>query len=67
MPRKVRELVKDLMDEGFVEIQGAEKGSHRKYTHARFSGAVTISGKLGDDSKLNQEKQVKQAIEEVSK
>ncbi len=67
MPRKVRELIKDLMNEGFVEIKGAGKSSHRKYTHPRFSGAVTISGKLGDDSKIYQEKQVKQAIEEGSR
>ncbi len=31
-----------------------------------YSGAVTISGKSGDDAKLYQEKQVKQAIEEIT-
>lgn len=57
MPRKIRELVKDL--------QGAGKGSHRKFVHREFSGAVTLSGKSGDDAKPYQEKQIKKAIEEV--
>lgn len=64
MPRKVRELVKDLRDAGFELIQGG-KGSHRKFTHPSYSRAVTLSGKDGDDAKPYQEKQVKTAIEEV--
>ena len=32
MPRKVRELLKDLASAGFIEIVGSGKGSHRKYT-----------------------------------
>jgi predicted RNA binding protein YcfA (HicA-like mRNA interferase family) len=65
MPRKVRELVRDLLDAGFYEISGGGKGSHRKFTHARYPGAVTLSGNSGDDAKPYQEKQVSQAIEEV--
>ena len=65
MPRKVRELVQDLLQAGFYEISGGAKGSHRKFTHARFHGAVTISGRSGDDAKRYQEKQVKSAIEAV--
>ena len=65
MPRKVRELVRDLQDVGFERITDAEKGSHRKFTHARFPGAVTLSGKDGADAKPYQEKQVKKAIEDV--
>ncbi|HEX3529888.1 MAG TPA: type II toxin-antitoxin system HicA family toxin [Thermoanaerobaculia bacterium] len=64
MPRKVRELVRDLLAAGFYEIHGG-KGSHRKLTHARYAGAVTLSGHPGDDAKPYQEKQVRQAIEEV--
>jgi predicted RNA binding protein YcfA (HicA-like mRNA interferase family) len=64
MPRKVRELVRDLVAAGFYEI-GAGKGSHRKFLHARFPGAVTLSGSAGDDAKAYQEKQVRRAIEEV--
>lgn len=65
MPRKVRELVRDLLDAGFSEIPGGGKGSHRKFTHGRYAGAVTLSGSAGDDAKPYQEKQVRRAVEEV--
>jgi predicted RNA binding protein YcfA (HicA-like mRNA interferase family) len=67
MPRKVRELIQDLTDAGFYGIAGGGKGSHRKFTHARYARVVTLSGKLGDDVKSYQERQVKRAIEEVQK
>ena len=64
MPRKIRELIRDLEKAGFVNRGG--KGSHRNYIHE--SGVVlTISGKLGDDVKQYQEKLVKQKIVEVQK
>ncbi len=65
MPRKVRELVRDLLDAGFYEISGGGKGSHRKFTHDRYAGAVTLSGSSGDDAKPYQEKHVRQVVEEV--
>ena len=65
MPRKVRDLIRDLEQAGFVQDLKGGKGSHRKFLHARYPGAVTISGKLGDDARRYQEKQVKQAIEVV--
>jgi predicted RNA binding protein YcfA (HicA-like mRNA interferase family) len=55
MPRKVRELIRDLHAAGFIEVKGG-KGSHRKFVHSRYSGAVTLSGQLGDDVKHYQEK-----------
>jgi len=64
MPRKIRELIQDLSNVGFYEITGG-KGSHRKFTHIRYPGAVTLSGKLGDDAKHYQEKQIRWAVEEV--
>ncbi len=64
MPRKVRELVRDLLNADFQETGGG-KGSHRKFTHAQYAGAVTLSGNPGDDAKPYQERQVKRAIEEV--
>jgi predicted RNA binding protein YcfA (HicA-like mRNA interferase family) len=67
MARKIRQLIKDLTEAGFYEIQGGGKGSHRKFTHAWYPGAVTLSGKLGDDAKPYQEKQVQRALEEVQK
>lgn len=65
MPMKVRELARDLTAAGFHEIFGGGKGSHRKFTHPGYSGAVTLSGRAGDDAKPYQERQVKRAIEEV--
>ena len=65
MPRKIRELIQDLNRAGFYEISGRGKGSHRKLAHAQYPGAVTLSGQTGDDAKPYQEKQVKQAIEQV--
>ena len=66
MPRKVRELIQDLQRAGFYEIAGGGKGAHRKFAHARYAGAVTLSGQLGDDAKPYQERQVKRAIEQVN-
>jgi predicted RNA binding protein YcfA (HicA-like mRNA interferase family) len=57
MPRKVRELIRGLHNAGFIEVKGG-KGSHRKFVHSKHSGAVTVSGQLGDDVKHYQEKQV---------
>jgi predicted RNA binding protein YcfA (HicA-like mRNA interferase family) len=67
LPRKVRELVKDLMDVGFAMVPGGGKGSHRKFTHPNYSGAVTLSGRDGDDAKRYQERQVQRAIEDVGR
>ena len=64
MPRKIRQLIKDLESAGFINRGG--KGSHRNYKHG--SGAkVTVSGKLGSDAKPYQERTVNQAIEESRK
>jgi predicted RNA binding protein YcfA (HicA-like mRNA interferase family) len=65
MPRKIRELIKDLKNSGFYEISGSGKGSHRKFTHKNYAGAVTLSGKASEDAKIYQEKQVEQALEKV--
>jgi predicted RNA binding protein YcfA (HicA-like mRNA interferase family) len=64
MPRKIRELVQGLTAAGFREIPGG-KGSHRKFFYPRFRGAVTLSGKSGDDAKPYQEKPIQRASEEV--
>jgi predicted RNA binding protein YcfA (HicA-like mRNA interferase family) len=67
MAKKIRQLIKELTNAGFYEIHGGGKGSHRKFTHVRYPGAVTISGKAGDDAKPYQERQVQRAVEEVLK
>ena len=62
MPRKIRELIKDLEKAGFINRGG--KGNHKNYEHPKGI-RVTISGKMGDDVKPYQEKEVKQRIEEA--
>jgi len=64
MPRKIRELIRDLEMAGFVNRGG--KGSHRNFVHE--SGIVlTLSGMPGDDAKAYQEKTVLQKIQETQK
>ncbi|MEH2378804.1 MAG: type II toxin-antitoxin system HicA family toxin [Nostoc sp.] len=52
-----------LCQSGFTEVP--RKGSHTNWVHPLYSGKITISGKDGADAKRYQEKEVKQAIEEV--
>lgn len=62
MPRKIRELIKDLEMAEFINRGG--KGSHRNFFHN--SGVVrTLSGKPGDDAKHYQEKLIEQKIKET--
>jgi predicted RNA binding protein YcfA (HicA-like mRNA interferase family) len=63
MPRKIRELIAELLAAGFTDRGG--KGSHRNFTHPRCQRPVTVSGKAGDDAKMYQERQVQQALEEI--
>ena len=67
MPQKIPDLLNALRDVGFTELRGAGKGSHRKWVHPKYPGAVTVSGKPGDDAKRYQEKQIAQAIDVVQK
>ncbi len=55
MPRKNRQLPIGLEKAGFINHGG--KGSHRNSIHPKGI-AITISGKLGDDTKYYQEKEV---------
>lgn len=64
MPRKIRQLIADLEQAGFVNRGG--KGSHRNFVHPK-GPHVTISGKPGADAHRYQEKQVRQQIEESQK
>ena len=60
MPRKIRQLIKELEKAGFVNRDG--KGNHRNFIHPKGI-AMTISGNLGDDAKHYQEKEVELKIE----
>jgi predicted RNA binding protein YcfA (HicA-like mRNA interferase family) len=62
MPRKIRELIRDLEGAGFVNRGG--KGDHRNFVHPNVAKPVTISGKAGDDAKHYQERAVRAATEE---
>lgn len=62
MPRKIRELIRDLERAGFVNRGG--KGDHRNFQHVKGI-RVTVSGQTGADAKPYQERQVKNAIEEA--
>ena len=63
MPPKIRELIKQLKQAGFVDRGG--KGSHRNFTHPNCQLPITISGCLGDDAKSYQVRQVQAALEEI--
>lgn len=64
MPRKIRNLIRDLEKAGFINRGG--KGSHRNFKHP--SGLkITISGKPGDDAKRYQERDVDAVIKEANK
>jgi predicted RNA binding protein YcfA (HicA-like mRNA interferase family) len=66
VPRKIRQLVADLKQAGFIQVPGG-KGSHRKFQHAKVSGSLILSGQDGDDAKHYQEKQVRNAIRDANK
>jgi len=57
MPRKIRDLIRDLGRAGFINRGG--KGSHRNFQKAGVS--VVISGQPGDDARPYQEREVKRA------
>jgi predicted RNA binding protein YcfA (HicA-like mRNA interferase family) len=64
MPKKIRELVALLTKAGFLNRGG--KGSHRNFQHP-MGIRVTLSGKLGDDARRYQEREVEQRIKESQK
>jgi len=65
MPRKIRELITELEQAGFLLRSG--RGSHLNFSHPDCPMIVTISGKSGDDAKPYQEKAVTTALKMVEK
>jgi len=65
MPRKIRDLIRDLERAGFVNRGG--KGSHGNYVHPMLKKPITISGNENEDVKHYQGRAVLTAIEEVQK
>jgi predicted RNA binding protein YcfA (HicA-like mRNA interferase family) len=64
MPRKIRQLIKDLEVAGFINRGG--KGSHRNFIHPKGI-VITVSGNLGDDAMQYQEKEVQLKIKRSKK
>lgn len=65
MPRKIRDLIADLLAAGFENHGG--KGSHRNFIHSNVKKPITIAGNDGSDAKRYQERAVQRAIEESKK
>jgi len=61
MPRKIRELIRDLERASFINRGG--RGDHRNFEHTKGM-RVTLSGQLGDDAKPYQEREVRKNIQE---
>jgi predicted RNA binding protein YcfA (HicA-like mRNA interferase family) len=49
VPRKIRQLITDLEQAGFILVPGG-KGSHHKFRHPKLSGTVIVSGQSGGDA-----------------
>ena len=65
LPRKIRQLISDLEKAGFVNRGG--KGSHRNFEHIATGVNLTLSGQTGADAKIYQEKDIREAIEKVTR
>lgn len=65
MPPKVRQLIRDLENAGFINRGG--KGGHRNFVHPNVRRPITISGLSGDDAKPYQLRAVRLALEEAQK
>ncbi|MEO5714738.1 MAG: type II toxin-antitoxin system HicA family toxin [Luteolibacter sp.] len=64
MPRKIRDLLKDLRKAGFVLVSGG-KGSHRKFSAKDGQVVMIVPGRDGDDAKGYLERQVQEKINEI--
>jgi predicted RNA binding protein YcfA (HicA-like mRNA interferase family) len=62
MPPKIRELIAQLEQAGFVDRGG--KGSHRNFVHPGVQKPITVAGKPGDDAKHYLVRAVQRAIAE---
>jgi predicted RNA binding protein YcfA (HicA-like mRNA interferase family) len=63
VPRKIRDLLKDLHKAGFVLVDGG-KGSHRKFHGKGGKVVMIVPGHDGDDAQTYLERQVQEKIKE---
>jgi predicted RNA binding protein YcfA (HicA-like mRNA interferase family) len=47
MPMKVRDVIRRLTEDGWVQV--SQRGSHRQFKHPSKPGKVTVPGQLSDD------------------
>ncbi len=45
MPPKIRDILQQLKDAGWQQVQ--QTGSHRQFRHPHHPGWLTVAGKLG--------------------
>jgi predicted RNA binding protein YcfA (HicA-like mRNA interferase family) len=62
MPKKIRELLRELEKAGFTNRGG--KGSHRNFSHPH-GARITLSGNPSHDAKRYQERDVEKVIRQV--
>jgi predicted RNA binding protein YcfA (HicA-like mRNA interferase family) len=56
MPRKVRELIRLIEDDGWHQV--TQSGSHRQFKHPTKPGRVTIAGKPSTDVPVGTERSI---------
>ena len=64
MPQKVRELKSILLNLGFTFRTG--KGSHTVWSHLNLPYSIILSGKDGADAQRYQEKDVRNASQDLA-
>lgn len=64
MPPKIRDLIRELEQAGFINRGG--NGSHRNFEHPKGM-RVTLSGQPGDDAKPYQEREVRKNLQETKR
>lgn len=67
MPRKLRDLIRDMRAAGFRELPGRGKGDHAVWAHPLApSNQLTVDGQPGDDARRYQERQLRAALAAVA-
>jgi predicted RNA binding protein YcfA (HicA-like mRNA interferase family) len=58
MPRKIREVVKELRNKGWYQVPGG-KGDHRKFRHDKKIATIIVPHPEGHDAPYYLEKQIR--------